>query len=129
MGAKRPGGIFGNIEIAQGDAIEVSSGPTLFNGIVNPDPATPTGRDTGEREGALSIFGDGELVLANRWCAPDCPQPPSFVNVDAFSVAPDGALGLEIKPSDAPGDYPQVFANRTDLDGTLRLRPRPGLYA
>ena len=53
---------------------------------------------------------------------------PAYVFVTNFTNQSDGTITYQLTPSDAVGDYPQIFADTANLDGTLRAAYLPGLY-
>ena len=123
--------IYGNIAINAADVINVESGTTYFDGVINPAflPAggiTEADLDTGlAGVGTLNIGNGGNLVLADPRLTgdPAMYDGPAYAFVDTLNVATDGTLTFELQP-DALGDqpvgtYPQVFANTANLDGTL----------
>ena len=113
QGNAMDGDIFGNIEIAAGDMIEVSNGLTLFDGMVNPDTL---------REGTLDIFGSGTLMLANNQSYTTAAE----VNIDSFTVQSDGTIGIQI---DDGGIASSINANSAALDGTIYVSAVAGTYA
>jgi trimeric autotransporter adhesin len=138
QGAKSAGHIYGDINIASGNTIEVTDGKTFFEGTIN------------GAEGTLDIFDDGKLVLCQEGWSDACdpngwgdanwdPQKggngSSQVLIDTFTVQSDGTLAYQLTPNNTPGspgipgDYPQVFANTANLAGTLEAQFLPGFYA
>jgi outer membrane autotransporter protein len=137
------GNIYGNIDVNVGDEINVASGTTYFDGVINPEfvPAggfTTADLDTGIfGEGTLNIGADGNLILADPQVTgdPTMYDGPAYAIVDTLNLAADGTLTFELQPlagGDQPvGTYPQVYADTANLDGTIvaRLRPPSGLLA
>jgi len=124
------GTIYGNIGVQAGDQVNVQSGTTYFDGIVNPAylPAGGIGAaalDSGLAGVAtLNIGPGGNLVLAGPRTAPAAmPSGPSYALLDTLNVAAGGTLTLELQPvtagAQAAGSYSQVFANAANLNGTL----------
>ena len=126
------GHIYGDINIASGNTIEVTEGKTFFEGTIN-------GAD-----GTLDIFDGGELVLCQEGWTAACdpkgwgdanwdPQQgvggPSSVFIDTLTIESDGTIAYQLTPKTASGTYPQVFANTANLGGTLQAQFLPGFYA
>ena len=126
------GHIYGDINIASGNTIEVTEGKTFFDGTIN-------GAD-----GTLDIFDGGKLVLCQEGWTEACdpkgwsdanwdPQQrvdgPSSVFIDTVTIETDGAIAYQLTPRTATGTYPQVFANTANLGGTLEAQYLPGFYA
>lgn len=120
------GSIYGNVELASGDTINVTGGETSFNGIIKTDcargPCAPS---------ILNIGGGGSLFLRHASAA----DAQTAINVGEFNMAADGTIIFEL-PTDldartgfAPvGSYAQIFADVANLDGTLLIRSASGLY-
>jgi uncharacterized protein YhjY with autotransporter beta-barrel domain len=125
------GAIYGDIDVAAGDEINVADGTTYFDGTINPEflPAgglTEADLDSGLfGEGTLNIDGGGNLVLADPRLTgdPDMYDGPAYALVDTLNVGADGTLTFELQPEDGGvqpvGTYPQIFADVANLDGTL----------
>ena len=128
------GHIFGDIYISPDDAIEVTNGETFLEGNVY----------VGEAQvgGSLDIFDGGKLVLCQEGWQDACdagnwgnanwdPQTgvngPSVVNIDEFSVAPDGTIVYQLTPD--VFTHPQVNADNASVNGTLVAQYLPGFYA
>jgi hypothetical protein len=121
-GTSKDGHIFGDIDVAPGDTIEVTQGKTFFDGTINAaSPGT-----------LLDIFDDGILKLcqegATGSCNPGGVDGPSVVHVDTFTVQHDGTIAFQLTPLTGPGHVPQVFANTANTGGTLFAAYLPGLY-
>ena len=130
QGTEADGHIYGDINIGSGTTIETTQGKTWFEGTIN------------GAEGALGVFGGGELVLCQEgWiksCDPDAwdanwdPQEgadkPSLVVIDTFSMRSDGTISPQLTPRTASGTYPQVFAKTANLRGALEAQYLPGFY-
>ena len=125
------GRIYGTIAVQAGDDIDVRTGTTYFDGIVNPR-SVPAGGfnglhlDTGiSGQGALNILAGGNLILADPRLTgdPHMYDGPAYAIVDTLNVGGDGTLTYELQPSaggtQLAGNYAQVFANTANLDGTL----------
>ena len=135
------GNIYGNIELqSDADAINVMTGETNFNGLINSgcyDGAAiaaggdnPTASSCGV--GTLTI-GDGAGAGGNLHLVTDAVDGPSYVFVDTLTVNSDGTLTLDLPQGSgaaAPGTYPQVFADTANLGGTLvaNIVSSNGLY-
>jgi len=125
------GAIYGNIDVAAGDVINVQDGTTYFDGIINPElvPAggfTAADLDSGiAGEGTLNIDAGGNLILADPRLTgeADMYDGPAYAIVDTVNVGSDGTLTFELQPSaggtQPVGTYPQIFANTANVDGTL----------
>ena len=118
------GSIYGNIDLSADDTINVLSGETMFDGVVNP---------LGELEGTLNILSGGTLYLVDEPTSNTSYDGAARVNVDALTIAAGGRLALQL-PSYSSGSatYPQIFANTANITGaTLEVRPSSanGLYA
>ena len=136
------GTIFGNIGVQAGDQLNVQSGTTYFDGIVNPlwlpgGGVTAAALDSGlSGVATLNIGAGGNLLLSDpRLTAPAAMyNGPSYALVDTLNVAGDGTLTLELQPgasgAQAAGSYSQVFANAANLNGTLvaNVTPATGLF-
>jgi uncharacterized protein YhjY with autotransporter beta-barrel domain len=136
------GNIYGDIEVQAGDEINVQSGTTYFDGVINPS-AMPAGGivaadfDTGlAGVGTLTINNGGNLVLADPRLSgdPASYDGPAYAFVDTLTVGADGTLTYELQPATTgvqpAGSYPQIFANTANLAGTLVADiPNTGLFA
>ena len=113
QGTEADGHIYGDINIASGNTIEVTEGKTFFEGTIN------------GAEGTLDIFDGGKLVLCQEGWTDACdpngwgdanwdPQQgldgPSCVFIDTFTIETDGTIAYQLTPRTATGTYPQVFA-------------------
>ena len=141
QGIQGDGHVFGDINIAADDTINVTQGRTWFEGTIN-------GKANNDAMvGTLDIFDGGKLVLCQEGWTNACdpsgwgalanwdPQSqvaadgPSFVHVDSFTVQSGGTLSYQLTPRSAPGLYPQVFANNVNIGGgTLNVQYLPGFY-
>jgi outer membrane autotransporter protein len=132
QGTKADGHIYGDINIARGNTIEVTEGKTFFEGTIN------------GAEGTLDVFDGGGLVLCQEGWTDSCdpngwgdanwdPQQgldgPSSVFIDTFTIETDGTVAYQLTPRAATGTYPQVFAYTANLGGTLEAQFLPGFYA
>ena len=132
QGTKSAGHIYGDINIASGNTIEVTGGKTFFEGTIN------------GAEGTLDIFDNGKLVLCQEGWTDACdptgwgdanwdPQHgvdgPSSVFINTLTTQSDGTIAYQLTPRTATGTYPQVFANTANLGGTLEAQYLPGFYA
>ena len=108
------GHIYGDINIASGNTIEVTDGKTFFEGTI-------------KGNGTLDIFDGGELVLCQEGWTAACdpngwgdanwdPQQgvggPSSVFIETLTIETNGTIAYQLTPKTASGTYPQVFANR-----------------
>jgi outer membrane autotransporter protein len=124
------GHIYGDINLASGNTIEVTEGKTFFEGTI----AGP--------EGTLDIFHGGKLVLCQEGWTDACdptgwgdanwdPQRgvngPSVVNIQTFNVAQDGTIVYQLTPE--VNTHPQVNAVDASVNGTLVAQYLPGFYA
>ena len=141
------GNIYGNIDINAGDQINVASGTTYFDGIINPEfmpvhtgvtGVTTADLDSGLfGEGDLNIDNGGVLELADpRFSGdPSMYDGPAYAFVDTLNMGPDGTIAFQLEPAtggdQTPGTYPQVFADTANLAGTLAvdIQPKNGLLA
>ncbi len=137
------GNIYGNIDNNAGDDINVTTGTTYFDGIINPEflPAggvTEADLDSGlAGEGTLTISGGGNLILADPRITgdPTMYDGPAYAFVDTLTVDADGTLTYELQPAaggtQPVGTYPQIFTNTANLAGTLvaDVTPAGGLFA
>jgi hypothetical protein len=122
------GNIYGNIELqSDADVVNVTTGETVFNGIVN-SGCMPAGgpsallldsaaqNDCGV--GILNINAGGDLHLVI-----DDAEGPSYVFMDTLNLGADGTLEFDLPPvtgGDVPiGTYPQVFVDTAHVDGTV----------
>jgi len=124
------GNITGDINVQDGDAINVTDGETVFNGVINAgcfdaDAIAARGNNPGLSScgvGSLTI-GDGDAAGGNLHMAIDPVDGPSYAFVNSFTVNSDGTLTLDLPAATGgtaePGTYPQVFADTANLDGTL----------
>ena len=137
--AANPSDIYGNIDVKTGDAINVTTGETVFNGIINPE-CMPVGGPTALTldSAALSSCGQGALTLSSGGdlhMVIDGNEGPSYAFVDTFTVNSGGTLELDLPPAvgTAPiGTYPQIYAETATLNAgsTLiaNIEPGSGLY-
>ena len=136
------GNITGDINLqSDADAINVTTGETFFNGVVNAscfDAAAiaaggdnPTASSCGV--GTLTI-GDGADAGGNLHMTIDPVDGPSYAFVNTFTVNSDGTLTLDLPAATGgtatPGTYPQIFADTANLSGTLvaNISSPNGLY-
>jgi hypothetical protein len=132
------GNITGNIELqSDADVINVTTGETVFNGVVNnyqcgqfvgaltlDDPAQ---NDCGV--GTLNINSGGNLHLAI-----DAVDGPSYVFMDTLNMGADGTITFDLPAATGGtvpiGTYPQVFVDTANLAGTLvaNIASPNGLY-
>ncbi|HYX46176.1 MAG TPA: hypothetical protein VE820_05080, partial [Sphingomicrobium sp.] len=129
------GNVTGDINVQDGDAINVTTGETNFNGVINAgcyDAAAIAGGDPTLSScgvGTLTVNGGGNLHLLN-----DAVDGPSYAFVNTLTVGADGTLTLDLPAAAggaaAPGTYPQIFADTANLGGTLvaNIRPANGLF-
>ena len=123
------GHIYGDINLASGNTIEVTEGKTFFEGTIN-------GAD-----GNLDIFNGGKLVLCQEGWTAACdpngwsganwdPQKgvggPSSVFIDTFTVKTDGTIVYQLTPD--VNTHPQVNAVVANVNGTLVAQYLPGFY-
>jgi len=135
------GNIYGNIEIQAADAINVQTGTTYFDGIVN-SANLPTGGVTAADldaglagVGTINIDNGGNLELADPHFSgdPTTYDGPAYVFADTLNVGADGTLTFQLEPAVAGtqpvGTYPQVFVDTANLSGTLAadIQPKNGL--
>ena len=125
------GAIYGSIDIAATDEINVQAGDTYLDGIINPEflpvgGVTAADLDTGLfGEGVLNIDTGGNLILADPRITgdPDMYDGPAYAFVETLNMGATGSLTYELQPSaggtQPVGTYPQVFTNVANLDGTL----------
>ncbi len=111
------GYIYGNIQLTEDDTVNVSEGATIFDGQFNAG---------GDLVGTLNIQDGGTLVLVQNH---DPLDPESGGYVDSLNMSPSGTLAVELTPSQASGDYPQLHTNSANLDGTLQVVYDAGLYS
>ena len=137
------GNIYGNIDVNAGDTINVADGTTRFDGIINPEflPAggvTSATLDSGLfGEGTLNINAGGNFYLADPRVTgdPTMYDGAAYAFIDTLNMDPDGTLTFDLEPTSggdqAPGTYPQVFADTANLAGTLLadVHPAGGLFA
>ena len=133
------GNIYGNIDVQDGDAINVIVDETVFNGIINPE-CMPAGGPTALQldNPAQNLCGEGDLTLADGGTfhmVIDPNEGPSYAFVNTLTVEEDGTLELDLPPADgtAPiGTYPQIFADVVTLNGGTLIAniqtPNNGLY-
>ncbi len=115
------GAIYGNINVAAGDTINVAGGETWFDGIINAEC-----QFSACGEGTLNIGSGGALFLRHNSAGGD---GPSAAFVEQLNVAADGTLIFELPAGDDPTSaYPQIAAGIANLDGTLLVRSELGLY-
>lgn len=115
------GRIHGNIDLASGQAINVSGGETWFDGIVNAECQTG---DCGQ--GTLNIGNGGALFFRHDSGSGD---GPSGANLEQLNLAAGGTLIFELPAGDDPESaYPKIAADIANLDGTLLVRSESGLY-
>jgi trimeric autotransporter adhesin len=92
--------IYGNIDVQAGDNIFVEDGVTVFDGIVNPECMPPEYDNplvSACGQGTLTIQNDGNLcILVDGNDDPSMDDGPSYVFVDTFNVADDGAIWFEL---------------------------------
>ncbi|HEY6048361.1 MAG TPA: autotransporter domain-containing protein [Sphingomicrobium sp.] len=135
------GNITGDINVQDGDAINVTTGETVFNGVINgvinagcfDGAAIAAGGDNPALSscgvGTLTVNGGGNLHLTN-----DAVDGPSYVFVNTLTMGADGTLTYDLPAATggtaAPGTYPQIFADTANLDGTLvaNIASPNGLY-
>lgn len=116
------GGIYGDIDLAAGDAINVAGGETWFDGIINPECA---GGACGQ--GALNIGSGSALFLRHISAGGD---GPSAGFVEQLNIAADGTLIFELPTgADPESAYPRIVADVANLGGALLARAGSGLYA
>jgi hypothetical protein len=120
------GRIYGGIDVQSGDVINVESGATVFDGVVNRScPFISEGDPNGCGVGTLNIVNGGNLVLADsRFTGvASMYDGPATAFVDTLNVAADGTLTLQLQPAangvQTAGSYQQIFANTANLAGTL----------
>jgi hypothetical protein len=137
------GSIYGNIDLQTGDTVNVASGTTYFDGIINPEYVpvggfTTADLDTGiSGEGTLNINAGGNLELADPRLTgdPTMYDGPAYAIVDTLNMDPDGTLTFQLQPSaggtQPVGTYPQVYTDTANLAGTLvaDIYPAGGLFA
>jgi outer membrane autotransporter protein len=121
------GVIYGGIDVSSVDTINVSSGLTEFDGVVNPG---------GELEGQLNIAATGTLYLKDKPWANTSYDGPSAVNVDDFNIAAGGTLAVDLPTAPVAADaelaYPVVTANTANITGgklVVHANSSNGLYA
>jgi outer membrane autotransporter protein len=132
------GNIYGNIDVQAGDEINVTTGETVFNGVIN-SSCMPAGGPTalvadsaalsGCGVGALTIAGDGNLHMVI-----DPVDGPAYAFVDSLTVEADGTLTVDLPAAtgSAPiGTYPQIYADTVTLNGgtlVANIASSNGLY-
>ncbi|MCF2515925.1 autotransporter outer membrane beta-barrel domain-containing protein [Sphingomonas sp. G124] len=116
------GSIYGNIDVAAGDIINVGGGETWFDGIINPECQLGACG-----QGTLNIGSGGALFLRHDGAGSD---GPSAAFVEQLNIASDGTLIFELPVgTDPEASYPRITATVANLDGTLLVRSASGLYA
>ena len=137
------GSIYGNVAVKTGDTVNVASGTTYFNGIINPSLVPVGGFTTADLDtgisgpGTLNINAGGNLVLADpRITGPaNMYDGPAYAIVDTLNIDAAGTLTYELQPAaggaQPVGTYPQIYTDTANLDGTLvaDLHPAGGLFA
>ncbi len=137
------GKIYGNVDINPGDVINVASGTTYFDGIINPEYVpvggfTSADLDTGiAGDGTLNIDNGGNLELADPRVTgdPTMYDGPAYAIVDTLNMDADGTLTFQMQPATGGtqpvGTYPLVYADTANLAGTLAvdIYPANGLFA
>jgi hypothetical protein len=133
------GNIYGNINIGADDVINVESGRTIFDGVVNdaclaenggPGPVF-NGLASSCGVGVVNVQNDGELFLADDPFRDDSMYDgPSYVFVNTFNVAADGTVVFQLPSlptggTQPIGSYPQIFADTVNLEtgSTLLVAP------
>jgi len=132
-GTAQDGNIYGNIDLAAGDTVTVSSGRTKFDGIVN---------DNSALVGTLAIAADGTLEFRNGPGADravfgvgqsNVAEGPAHAFVDTFTQS--GTLELEVTAGPATPLGPAlintagfVSATNATLGGSVVVALHPGLY-
>ena len=127
------GSIYGNIDIQTDDVINVQSGTTYFNGIINPEfmpthtgvvGVTEADLDTGLfGEGTLNIDTGGNLIMADPRITgdPTMYDGPAYAFVKTLNIGTDGTITYELQPAaggtQPVGTYPQIFADVANIDG------------
>jgi trimeric autotransporter adhesin len=115
------GSIYGNIDVAAGDTINVTGGETWFDGIINAEC-----QFSACGQGTLNIGNGGALFFRHNSAGRD---GPSAAFVEQLNMASDGTLVFELPAGDDPESaYPQLMAGVANLDGTLLVRSETGLY-
>ena len=115
------GSIFGHIDLAAGDTINVAGGETWFDGVINPEC-----QSGGCLEGTLNIGSGGALFLRHDSAG---SEGPSAAFVEELNIAAGGTLIFELPTGEDPeAAYPQIVADVANLDGTLLVRSGSNLY-
>ena len=124
-GTAQDGDIYGDINVVAGDTITVSSGRTIFDGVIN---------DSGALVGTLNIAADGILRFANGASLHNASESPGHAFVDTFTQS--GTLELEVTPTPVPvlptatvGTAGFISATSATLGGNLVVVLDPGLYS
>ena len=99
--------IYGNIDVQAGDPINVQSGTTRFDGIINPENiadrrvyrADPRHRLFGD--GTLNINEGGNLLLGDPRLTGDpiMYDGPAYAFVETLNMGADGTLTFELQPT------------------------------
>ncbi len=125
MGTAQDGNVYGDINVAAGDTVTVSSGRTVFDGVMN---------DSGALVGTLAISADGTLEFANGLSLHNAAESPGHAFADTFTQA--GTLELEVTPTPVPvlptaplGTAGFISATNVTLGGNLVVSLDPGLYS
>jgi outer membrane autotransporter protein len=125
MGTAQDGNVYGDINVAAGDTVTVSSGKTVFDGVMN---------DSGALVGTLAISADGTLEFANGLSLHNAAESPGHAFADTFTQA--GTLELEVTPTPVPvlptaplGTAGFISATNVTLGGNLVVSLDPGLYS
>jgi uncharacterized protein with beta-barrel porin domain len=124
-GTANDGNIYGDINVVAGDTVTVSSGRTIFDGVLN---------DSGALVGTLNIAADGILRFANGSSLHNASESPGHAFVDTFTQS--GTLELEVTPTPVPvlptatvGTAGFISATSATLGGNLVVVLDPGLYS
>lgn len=139
------GSIYGDIDIAATDIINVSNGRTSFDGKINPEfhpqPGVPLatlpaqGADPSPAfGGTLNILSGGSLYLRDNdapanltgtLAAPATYDGAAKVYIGTLNANAGGNLAYELQTggasSAALAHYPQIFANTANLGGSLEI--------
>lgn len=133
--------VYGNIFLAEDDAITIVSGTTRLDGVVN--PFVPAGEDSfailstmssAPLVGSLTINTGATLLLEDNPHNNTSYSGPAAVNVETFTMQSGSTLTLQLPTSTsaavAQASYPQVTATTANLAGTLRVQVNTpnGLY-
>ena len=115
------GTIYGDIDVAADNTINVAGGETRFDGIINAECA-----QLGCGRGILNIGNSGALFLRHDGAGSD---GPSAAYVEQLNITAAGTLIFELPTGAEPeAAYPQIVTDVANLDGALLVRSANALY-